>query len=237
MELFDAIISGTKTRIEPMITHRWGYHTADAWADTGKNELVMQRDAAYELGGGENPFEEILGISVALMLRVAGGIHSGQEFRRCLQHYGDDPVGSNIRHYRLELVQGIRGKAPQEIGDHLLARTVQILSGDALGEIFEELLAAVAGDGLNGLDAGLKAERRKGACDFLGCCEIRGGGHVRNSFRYYQRAYRNDQGGFEKSLPLSGRLPMPWPVENQDVGCRCFFLVPVEPEDPRAEAF
>lgn len=55
MELFDAIISETNARIEPMITHRWGYDPADAWPDTGKNELVMQRDAAYELGGGENP--------------------------------------------------------------------------------------------------------------------------------------------------------------------------------------
>ena len=55
MELFDAIISETKTRIEPLITHRWGYDPADAWPDTGKNELVMQRDAAYELGGTGYP--------------------------------------------------------------------------------------------------------------------------------------------------------------------------------------
>ena len=55
MELFDTILSDTITQLDPFITHRWSYDPADAWPDTGKNELVMQRDAAYELGGGENP--------------------------------------------------------------------------------------------------------------------------------------------------------------------------------------
>ncbi len=55
MELFDTIISDTQTQLIPWITRRWGYHPADAWQDAGKNELVMQRDAAFELGCGENP--------------------------------------------------------------------------------------------------------------------------------------------------------------------------------------
>ena len=55
MELFDAIISDTKTRLEPYITRRWGYDPIDAWPDTGKSELIMQRDMAYELGGEGKP--------------------------------------------------------------------------------------------------------------------------------------------------------------------------------------
>ena len=55
MELFDAIMSDTKTRLEPHITRRWGYDPIDAWPDTGKSELIMQRDMAYELGGDGKP--------------------------------------------------------------------------------------------------------------------------------------------------------------------------------------
>lgn len=51
MELFDTILSDTMTQLDLFITHRWSYDPADAWPDTGKSELVLQRDMAYELGG------------------------------------------------------------------------------------------------------------------------------------------------------------------------------------------
>ena len=51
MELFDAIIGDTLKQLNPLITHRWRYDPADTWPDTGKSELVLQRDMACELGG------------------------------------------------------------------------------------------------------------------------------------------------------------------------------------------
>jgi hypothetical protein len=51
MELFDSIISDTLKQLHPFVTHSWSYDPADAWPDTGKSELVLQRDMAYELGG------------------------------------------------------------------------------------------------------------------------------------------------------------------------------------------
>jgi len=55
MELFDTILAETKIRLEPLVTRRWDYCPADAWPDTGKSELVLQRDTAYELGGEGYP--------------------------------------------------------------------------------------------------------------------------------------------------------------------------------------
>lgn len=55
MELFDAIISDTLTQLQPFLTRRWEDNPADAWPDAGKNELIMQRDMAYELGGEGKP--------------------------------------------------------------------------------------------------------------------------------------------------------------------------------------
>ena len=55
MELFDAIISDTLTQLQPFLTRRWEDNPAGAWPDAGKNELIMQRDMAYELGGEGKP--------------------------------------------------------------------------------------------------------------------------------------------------------------------------------------
>ena len=55
MELFDTILKDTIDRLEPFVTRRWGYRPADAWPDTGRSELVLQRDTAYELGGEGKP--------------------------------------------------------------------------------------------------------------------------------------------------------------------------------------
>ena len=174
---------------------------------------------------------------MTLVFGVAGSIDGGKQLRGCLERDRHDDVGRHVGRDLLEPVDRIGGKAAQEVADGFLALAFGVLPGDALREVFQKLIATVPGNRSDGFAAGLEAQGGEGGCYFPRGCEIRRGGHVRNSFRYYQRAYRNDQGGFEKSLPASGRLPMPWPVENQDVGCRCFFLVPVEPEDPRAEAF
>lgn len=55
MELYDSTIREIKERIDGGSPRRWGYEPERAWADNGANELVLTRDAAYELGGGNLP--------------------------------------------------------------------------------------------------------------------------------------------------------------------------------------
>lgn len=55
MELYNSIITATRAALAGAEPRRWAYDPADAWRDTGTSELVMQRDAAFELGGGSCP--------------------------------------------------------------------------------------------------------------------------------------------------------------------------------------
>ncbi len=55
MELYNSIITSTRAALSGTEPRRWAYDPADAWRDTGTSELVMQRDAAFELGGGFCP--------------------------------------------------------------------------------------------------------------------------------------------------------------------------------------
>ena len=55
MELYNALIRAARGLYETAPLQRWAYCEADAWADSGESELVMLRDAAYELGGSGNP--------------------------------------------------------------------------------------------------------------------------------------------------------------------------------------
>ncbi len=55
MELYNALIRGARTMIGDAPPQRWDYREADAWTDSGESELVMLRDAAFELGGSGNP--------------------------------------------------------------------------------------------------------------------------------------------------------------------------------------
>lgn len=51
MELYNELIRSTLSRL-PETVRRWDYSPAAAWEDAGGSELVLLRDAAYELGGG-----------------------------------------------------------------------------------------------------------------------------------------------------------------------------------------
>lgn len=51
MELYNSTIAATRALLEGTAPRRWDYDPAFAWRDTGESELVMLRDAAYELGG------------------------------------------------------------------------------------------------------------------------------------------------------------------------------------------
>ncbi len=55
MELYDSTIREIKERIDSHTPKTWGYEPGRAWTDNGANELVLTRDAAYELGGGNLP--------------------------------------------------------------------------------------------------------------------------------------------------------------------------------------
>ena len=55
MELYNALIRGARGLYEAAPPQRWDYREADAWTDSGESELVMLRDAAFELGGSGCP--------------------------------------------------------------------------------------------------------------------------------------------------------------------------------------
>lgn len=55
MELYNSIITASHALLAGAPLRRWDYSAADAWKDMGESELVMLRDAAFELGGSGNP--------------------------------------------------------------------------------------------------------------------------------------------------------------------------------------
>lgn len=50
MELYNALIKKTEEQLAGAKPTQWAHAPGNAWHDTGKNELVLQSDAAYELG-------------------------------------------------------------------------------------------------------------------------------------------------------------------------------------------
>ncbi len=50
MELFNPLISDTRSALKAFSGRSWTYSQADCWKDIGSSELVLQRDAAFELG-------------------------------------------------------------------------------------------------------------------------------------------------------------------------------------------
>ncbi len=51
MELYHSVIAELRALLSGAEPRRWDYDAAHAWRDLGASELVMLRDAAYELGG------------------------------------------------------------------------------------------------------------------------------------------------------------------------------------------
>ena len=50
MELYNSLIGETKALYEKLDQKVWDYNPRDAWAGNDSSELVLQKDAAYELG-------------------------------------------------------------------------------------------------------------------------------------------------------------------------------------------
>lgn len=55
MELYNSTIMAARALFEGAPLRRWDYSEGDAWQDTGGSELVLLRDAAFELGGSGCP--------------------------------------------------------------------------------------------------------------------------------------------------------------------------------------
>ena len=50
MELYNNLIKETKVLLDGSAPTVWSYRPGDEWKDIGNSELVLQKDAAYELG-------------------------------------------------------------------------------------------------------------------------------------------------------------------------------------------
>ncbi len=55
MDLYDGIITAARARLADREPRRWDYVAASAWRDAGDSAFIMQRDAAFELGGSDCP--------------------------------------------------------------------------------------------------------------------------------------------------------------------------------------
>lgn len=55
MKLYDSVIAATQAQLDAFKPKVWDYEEKKAWPDVGVSELVLQRDAAYELGGSGYP--------------------------------------------------------------------------------------------------------------------------------------------------------------------------------------
>lgn len=53
MELYNSFIRRTGELLEAKPCRRWTYDKSRCWPDVGKNQLIMQREAAFELGNGK----------------------------------------------------------------------------------------------------------------------------------------------------------------------------------------
>ena len=50
MELYNSLIGETRALFEKLPQTSWDYDPRDCWTSTEQSELVLQKDAAFELG-------------------------------------------------------------------------------------------------------------------------------------------------------------------------------------------
>ena len=55
MELYNSIIEKIDSHIGSQSPKRFEYNPERCWEDVGGNQLVMMKEAAYELGGDNKP--------------------------------------------------------------------------------------------------------------------------------------------------------------------------------------
>ena len=70
MELYNSIIRKVEELAGSSTPRRCPYDPQGAWEDTGSFELVMLRDAAYELGGSSKPAVNFTCVTTSAQLVV-----------------------------------------------------------------------------------------------------------------------------------------------------------------------
>ena len=68
MELYNSIIRKVEELAGSSTPRRCPYDPQGAWEDTGSFELVMLRDAAYELGGSSKPAVNFICVTTSAQL-------------------------------------------------------------------------------------------------------------------------------------------------------------------------
>ena len=61
MELFDSYIKNIENLLGGMTSKRFPFDKANVWPTSARGELILVRDSAYELGGGD---KNSVGLSV-----------------------------------------------------------------------------------------------------------------------------------------------------------------------------
>jgi len=86
MELYNSTIRELTEKLGGLRPQVWGYEPSRAWKDLGQNELVLTRDAAYELG------EDSLSITKAQDGRSIGR----EDLRQALEHAQGSPARGEL---------------------------------------------------------------------------------------------------------------------------------------------
>ena len=82
MELYNSLIGETNQLLGDLPRKVWDYSPGDAWADNGSSELVLQKDAAYELGAsGKGSANFVLFTSSAELVEKDQVILCGKDLR------------------------------------------------------------------------------------------------------------------------------------------------------------
>ena len=65
MELYNELIRETEGLLRGRPLRSWDYEASRAWPDAGASELVLGRDAAFELGGGGQPAAQFTAVTTS----------------------------------------------------------------------------------------------------------------------------------------------------------------------------
>ena len=88
MELYNSLIKDTQALLENGQPKVWEYSEKDCWTDLGSSELVMQRDAAYELGAsGKDSANYVLFSSSPDFVSKDQVLLYGQDLRKMPERY------------------------------------------------------------------------------------------------------------------------------------------------------
>ena len=150
MELYDSFIRET-TDLLGTPTQKWAYKERDAWKDNGESELVLLRDAAYELGGGANDAVNFTCVTSDSSLVPADEVLLYGEVIRRADHLVDVPYRFGSQTFRLFLgLDAVNSAAVQQVlVEPLQVQRGQVCQRDAadlrLDVVFQKALRGFEG--------------------------------------------------------------------------------------------